>query len=360
LVAAGEAMVQRYDPALAVFSCREASLSGRAARSEAPCCRILCFGDSQVKTGVVPQVLTAETGRKAYNLAVCGGPAPMSFFLLRRALDSGARPDAVLVDFKPYLLAFHPRPALENTRDFIGLGECLDLAWAARDPRLFAVLSLSRLLPSMNHRRAIREDVAAALRGAPVDRAAVTRAHVRNLDRNRGALVAGPARAKPGPDLLDPGNKALFPRKWRCDPVNASYLGRFLALAAARGIPVFWLLPPSPPGVQALRERVGSDAAYLRFVLAARDRFPNLVVLDGRRADYGAEVFSDPLHLDRRGAVALTSDVAAAVRSRLDGPAPGARWFVLPAFRERPGGPPVEDLDRSRLASRTLPARLKR
>ena len=59
---------------------------------------ILCFGDSLVKLGILPRVLEARLGSSAYNLAVLGGQAPGSYFLLRRVLEHGHRPRAAFAE----------------------------------------------------------------------------------------------------------------------------------------------------------------------------------------------------------------------------------------------------------------------
>ena len=51
--------------------------------------QVLCFGDSYVNFGVVPQLIESRTGLSGYNLAVYNG-APVSYFLFRRVLESGA------------------------------------------------------------------------------------------------------------------------------------------------------------------------------------------------------------------------------------------------------------------------------
>ncbi len=47
------------------------SLSAEAARREARECRVLCFGESLMKHGLLPGVLEARLGGRAFNLAVC-------------------------------------------------------------------------------------------------------------------------------------------------------------------------------------------------------------------------------------------------------------------------------------------------
>ena len=67
-------------------------LSGQAARRQDHREAVLCFGSSMVKQGVLPRVVSRPLGKPAYNLAMCAGPPPASYFLLRRARQSGARP----------------------------------------------------------------------------------------------------------------------------------------------------------------------------------------------------------------------------------------------------------------------------
>src|SRR3954465_2985596 len=92
LTLAAESRLSKLGAELADFSVRDWVQSRKASDRDVRGCRLLCFGDSQVKTGVVPQVLEARTGWRTHNLALVGGQAPSSYFLLRRALDRGARP----------------------------------------------------------------------------------------------------------------------------------------------------------------------------------------------------------------------------------------------------------------------------
>src|SRR4051794_32154300 len=107
--------------------------SGREARRAARGCAVLAFGDSLMKCGIAPRVLEARLGRRVYNLAVGGGTAPASYFLLRQALDSGARPAAVLVDFPAETLPLEPERWTRLWPEFAGLRESWDLACSARD-----------------------------------------------------------------------------------------------------------------------------------------------------------------------------------------------------------------------------------
>ena len=91
-----------------------------------------------------------------------------------------------------------------------------------------------------------------------------------------------------------------------------------------------------------LRPGARLDAAEYRGVLSEMDLVP---------ASFGfpADLFRDETHLDGRGAVALSRQLAEAMRPYLDGPARPPGWVALPAVDGMPGAIALEDVDRSRL-----------
>ena len=112
-------------------------------------CDVLCFGDSFVQFGVIPRVIRDRTGRRAYNFAVQSGSSASSYFLLRRAIESGARPSLAIADFAQDILADGPA---SKTRpypwaDLLQPGEMIELSFAAHDPELLARYALGRDSP---------------------------------------------------------------------------------------------------------------------------------------------------------------------------------------------------------------------
>jgi hypothetical protein len=307
---------------------------------------------------VLPRALERRLGAPAYNLAVAAGQAPSTFFLLRRALEAGARPSAVIVDYNMFLLANSPWATIDRLPKLLSFRDALDLAWTARDARLFGVLTVSRNVPAYRSRTTLRLAVLLALQGQALRQGKEFLAYRRNQTSNRGALVA-PRRTEPlgPPDLNEP---STVPRDWRPDPVNARFVRRFLALTRERGIAVYWILPPPMPGVQAARERVGSDAAYLRFMARTTAKAPHVTVVDGRRAVYPAEVYSDPLHFDCRGMLAFSDDLAALLQQHPPGQPDRPRWLRLPDYAERSEAVALEDFDESRRIIDGLAKRLRR
>jgi hypothetical protein len=344
LVVAVEGSLARHGLDFTRFYIHDWEAGGSAARRDAKGCGVLCLGDSLLKFGVAPAVLEGRLKTRAYNLAVCSGQAPSSYFLLRRALAAGARPSTLVVDFVPYLLAAEPRHNLRQWPELFSLREAIELGWTARNARFAAELMLGMLLPSVKDRDEIRGAVAAALRGESASRRGEVTACRRHWRLLRGAVSAHERPAYRGEvNTSEPG---YFPRSWRCHPVNEAYLRRLLDLASAHGIRVFWLLPPVSPRFQARCDELGLEAGHERFVRDLRARYPGLTVVDGRHSGYGVERFIDPLHLNGRAASCLSDDLAAILGAP---PRDGLtdRWITLPDYRDRLIGAALADIDPS-------------
>ncbi len=345
LVCAVESIVSRHFPDLASSYSQEWRKTGRNVRPEAPRGEILCFGDSLVKVGVAPRVLEHRLGKRVFNFALSAGQPVASYFLFRRTLEAGARPAAVVIDSKWTALAGRHAFNQAILPDIFGPREFLGLAWTARDPCLLASLMLSQILPSYHVRFEIRADVQTALRGESPPHRRNIDAWRRNWRLNHGAHHAPKELSYHGD--VDPGNTELLPAVWQANPVVTTYLERFFALAEARNIPVFWLIPPMVPALQARHEQAGTDVAFTRFARRIQARYPRVVVIDGRYARYPHSVFIDPTHLDCRGAALFSDDLAPIIGRSLDGAEAAAPWVSLPLFKERSIGIDLEDVERS-------------
>ena len=277
---------------------------------------VLCFGDSQVKCGLLPAVLEERLGlgRSAYNLAVVGGQGPSSLYLFERALRAGAKPRAVVVGYYPALLGCDLRLNAGTWPELLGPGECLDLLWSARDPKLAAPVLSRSAFPSLRRRQDVRASIRSALFAAREPGQAEAWAYRRNWGLNAGAHALA---VQPG--FLDDARPEPGGERWKCKPVNARYVRRFLTLADQHGVPVFWLLPTNSPALTAARRADGRDAAYERFVASLQAEFPRLTVIDPRPGLTDPSAFSDVCHLDRRGAVALSLAVADVLAGALSG-----------------------------------------
>jgi len=336
----------------------------RCATRQALRSEILCFGTSLSKSGLLPRVIERRTGRSAYNLAVFSGPMASSYFLLRRALEAGARPVAVVIDAQDGPIdrdrrRERPEALTSNWRtwpELLDLRDCLDLSWSARDAGFFTAIILAKKLPSYRSRFEIRSSILAAFQGRSDSTWPETVWFQRNLTINQGAFVLArnpqsQARRREDATLAAssrPGMRRGI--RWARNKLSASYTRRFLDLAATHGVTVFWLLPPLSPEVQAQRERSGVDDYLTRCAQKAQSHSCPVIVLDGRHSGYDWRVFSDNSHLDRHGATTLSTDVAAAIRHSFAHPSAVPRWVVLPAYRDLATDFPAEDLAQSQAA----------
>ena len=335
-------------------------LTGQAARKEVKDCEILCIGDSLVKFGVPPRVLEARLGRRAYNLAIGVGMPPSSYFILRRALESGTRPSAIIIDFKPHLLTYDLTSCARHWPEFLTARECLELSIAAGDAHFLAATMVARSLPSVRARFEIRANIEAAWRGVSVSPRDAVTAVWRNWRVNRVRQIM--------PRNPDAASQAftwtvhLFPSDWKCREINRIFIDKIFSLAEQNGVKVFWLLPPVSPATQETSEKIGLDARFESFVRVVRERHPNVIVVDGRHAGYGQDLHVDPIHLDRAGASALASDLAGIIDRFEKEPTPSQHaWIALPRFQASTVEPDsLEDLEQSRIVLRDRNRHIKK
>jgi hypothetical protein len=366
IVAAFESYVAAHGEAFSEFSAADWRLTTRAAHREAREAEILCFGDSLLKFGLLPESIERRTGRKAFNLSVLGGQAASSYYLLRRALEAGARPRAILLDCQdlpskpifPDVRGLGLAPHVRCWPELLGIRDAAELAWTGRDASFFGEILARSLLPSFHARREIRSGLGQLVRKGDTTAWRQHRAQARNWGLNRGTLVMAP-KAK-NPTKITPDRMAEPREEWSPDPVTSEYLRKFLALASGAGIRVFWVIPPTSPEHEGLRVKTGQHAYYSKLAEDLGVEFPGLVVIDGRAPGYGRGVFIDDSHLDRVGAVAFSEDVAEALARGMSAGGEATRWVALPGFRERPAAGSVEDMDESRLAMGASKGRARR
>ena len=322
-----------------------------AAVSEAPGNPILCVGSSHVKFGIAPVVIESGTGRRTYNLAACSGFMPVSYFVLRRALRSGARPTAVLVDCPDDpIVPSKPDGRDEGLRrnerlwpELLDLHETLDLACVSRDPEFLARTLLAWLSPTYKARFEIRANVSAALQGLSASSSWEGDLARRNWASNRGTHVMPrnpDFEAKHAGEVVQTPPQLPPPDGWSMNRLNLAYARRFLKLAEAHGVRVFWLIPPISASYQESRNRTGKDEQHTRFTRRVLADHPEVTVIDGRRSAYPAGAFWDTHHLNATGATAFSTDVSTVLRRSLGGPSPGHLWVMLPPY---PEADPVRD-----------------
>jgi hypothetical protein len=364
LVAMFEAFVVRHDLDFSNATIANWRHAGQAARRRVRGEHVLCFGTSLTNNGILPRVVEERLGKPTENLAVFGGPIPASYYLLRKALASGRRPVAVLLDSQDGPVdrdraGDRSQTLWQHVREWpeiLDLRDCLELSWSSRDAGFLGELLMSRLLPSYRARFEIRDNFRAGLQGKSGSSFFTIVTVRRNWRINRGAHVvtaepptddapAGPVRQ----DMLVRPRAPIHPR-WAHDRICRLYTRRFLELAARHEIPVFWLMPPLGPRLQSLRDATGHSEYLDQVARAVQGRFPNVTVVDGRAARYPRQAFWDDIHLNRRGATTYSAGVASVLRVRLASRSEVSRWVPLPLYRDEVAGVLIEDLDESRAA----------
>ena len=131
----------------------------------------------------------------------------------------------------------------------------------------------------------------------------------------------------------------MHPEAFYVDRSNAEGMERLLRLADERKIRVYWLLTPLSPGLQAWRDRSGSEARFEEWVRRFQARYPQVVtVLDARHVVSDPSMFIDATHLAGRGAIVLSHVVGRTLESETGRPIPSSspRWMVLDAADFRP------------------------
>ncbi|CAN5610068.1 hypothetical protein BH23PLA1_BH23PLA1_06780 [soil metagenome] len=353
LISGVEWQVNRHRRELTPFEVRSWTESGRAARTLTQNLDILCVGDSLMKLGVVPKVIDRRLGVRSYNLAACAADVPATYIILRRSLEAGARPSAIIMTCEPNLLSQGPGHFSRYWPSFATSAELAELLRTARDPELIAELAIARLFPSVEARFDLQTFAREALAGYRRSHWEVTPAYLRNWARNQGAQLMPPDQryqADEEPDLYGDKNPLVYPRYWRCHRVNEHYLHEIFLICKQADIAMYWLIPPYSPNVLVGRERCGADEAFTRFIHTFGERYPNLTVLDARRSGFDHSVFIDGIHLDRRGAFALSQVLCDVLADQSTKIAQKSRWVELSVFPSLEDDADFEDTAQSAMA----------
>jgi hypothetical protein len=315
--------------------------TGKAAVKEAPRAELLCFGTSLTRVGISPNILKERTGLAAYNLGLSGGQPFATYTMLRRALDAGARPKAVVVDYKWTSIAMDPVGAERIFPEIATYRECLALAWETGDSSFLGRLTLVSCLPSYRCREEIRKNIVAAVHGLEPERNPTWITMARNTIVNHGAHHTPRVDF---PNEVAPVAEGVLRSDWRVKPVAEVYINKFLELAESRQIPVFWVIPPVSPVTQSKLHQNGTEDLYVRYVKEKAAKHPGVTVVDAWCSGYPKDAFYDSTHLNRFGTATLSEDLADAINARLksSGTAP-SHWVSLPAYRGSASGEKLED-----------------
>jgi len=330
LIGVGESFVSRNDLRFSHFDA-DAWKATRTAAHHLPAGGVLLFGDSQIEFGISPITVESRLGQPTQSLALRRAQPPATYFLLREALQSGAVPAAIVVNFAPHLLEFDLDWNERFWPELANVDECLDLAQTLGAPSVFGPLALSRLLPSYLERQQIRENLMAGFRGETPTMPLSIQMTRRNRGMNRGAFLL----TKRPPDFQHETGPWGVPRKpiWTPAPANEAYIHRFLQLAAKHQIPVFCAVMPVVSKLKRLSESSGEEKAYYAWLGKLLVRYPQLRILDWRSSGYPDSMFIDAIHLDVEGAVSTGLALADYLAVHLKEAGTGERWVRMPPFR---------------------------
>ena len=232
-----------------------------------------------------------ELGRRAFNLSMSlerhgrqlfpaqAAPRPGSSFAI--LVDCHTSPDTSVNRENRYR-------HLRSWPELLDLRGALDLAWTSRDPDFFTSVLLSDFLHSYKSRFEIRQNIGlSAITGVEDRNAEASRRRAPQLEGESG--YAGDA-SEPGIPIEHRGEAVRSrPIEPPADQSTARlnrqpFTRRFLDLAAAHGIRVFYLLPPVAPGHMERRIHTGEDLELTRLAQRIQRDDPSVVVIEGRRA----------------------------------------------------------------------------
>jgi hypothetical protein len=341
ILAAAERYIEGRHVEFGTMTTEEWRLTSKAVSREAKKADILCFGTSLSRLGISPLVLQERTGLSAYNFALSGAQPYATALMLRHALAAGARPKAIVVDFKWTTVSNDPIGLIFMLQEIASLGEIARYSLDLRDGSFLGRVSLSKLLPSYAYRLAIRDNVAAALVGKEPARNAGYYTMVRNMRVNKGASHTPRTGFDGAVESKDVA--AFFPMKWEPNAVNDRYVHEFLALAESLKVPVFVVIPPISSATKAKLDEFGTTRDYSAYIGRVLADHPGVTVLDGRLSGYPTDAFYDTSHLNRYGTSELSMAVGDAIKARLDGARGDDRLARLPAYGGGRGGDRIED-----------------
>ena len=110
-------------------------------------------------------------------------------------------------------------------------------------------------------------------------------------------------------------------------------------------------MPRPPVALDRWTRTIGGQFQGCRNSRELLNASPRVVVIDGRGARYPREAFHDRVHVDRQGAITLSTDVASIVARSLADPAGGPRLVELPPYRELATRVALEDIGQSQEAT---------
>jgi hypothetical protein len=283
----------------------------RARLAQQPPATIQIHGDSVAQGGLMAGEIAGELppGTTVWNAALQGSGPEFTYFLLKRQVEEGRRPKAIVIAHSPHTLV--TERISELVGGFLDWDEVPEAMVASH--RFFDTLYgiLCRLSFTLRH----RDELAALTKGRRAEVASWNDPiPTEGWIRSRMA-AAERTWARDGKGRLPPLHP-VYRQPFVVDPGEREYLARTLALARAHGITAYWLTLPEHAAVAAARDSIGFAARYYAFVdsLAARGEVRLL------KRDFEvlpAENFSDYTHLREPATLRLSREVGRKLAAEL-------------------------------------------
>lgn len=275
----------------------------RAALALDPTPAVQIHGDSVAQGALLAGEIekSLPQGTVVWNAALQGSGPEFTYFLLKRQIEGGHVPGAIVMAHSPHTFVTERTGVLVGGfLDWREVPEAL-----ATGHHFFEALYgvLCRLSFTLRH----HEELGELLKGR---RAAIatwndpipTEAWVRKVGGEAEARWAREGKGAPGP--IHP----VYRQRFEVDPGEREYLGRTLALAHSHSIPVYWVTLPEHAAIKAVRDSVRFAPFYYAFVDSLA-KTGEVRVLQREFEVLPAEEFSDYTHLRLRAALAFSREI---------------------------------------------------
>lgn len=267
----------------------------RTGPAEAPDVQII--GASIARSGIVADEFNRnlESETQVYNGAIPATGPEFAYFLLRRQIEAGKRPNTLLCTYPPHTFGSLRIPLLVNFCDW---GDLREIAATGMRPFDTVYGVLSKLSYTLRN----REYIAGQL-----------------LRKKRATFTAstlppGAASDASAPKMFAPRFPAenlhpMYRKPFEVHPFNRHFLEKFLTLARENNIKVFWTTMPVLPVVYESRKPLNFDDAYYAMLddLVARH---GVELLQKEFLLFSEAEFQDYTHFNQAGAQKLSRFLA--------------------------------------------------
>jgi hypothetical protein len=253
------------------------------------------MGDSVAQGGIIEGELSACLRHSfVHNAALAGTGPEFSYFILKRELAEGKAPRAILYAPSPH--TFDTRRVALLVGGYARWGEIREVFQSRREvcEVIYGVLcKLSYTLRS-------REPLGRMLRGKHTPQ---------ENEVNLDAVTNQPGAAdQPVQHFTVEGLRQRYKNPFKpftVLPFNSYFLEKFLELAAAHHIPVYWVTMPVNQAVLDGRKPFRFSEDYYAYLADLQSRH-RLVLLQKTFPVFDDELFNDCIHLNGRGAKRFT------------------------------------------------------